>query len=297
MRSFVFCVLSLVLSLSTIALPVSFAEEDATEYTLRYKFNPNEFVHYHVDSLNKIEVQLNQNQEKTENSTKTLKHYRVIWVDEEGNGTLETMIDRVQMSVKFDNKTPATFDSADKNQKVLKQFEPIQASIGKPSRIVYSPIGKVISNDKKAEKETSNTQNQGFLIPLPENKVKIGDSWKEEYDVEVSVGKTLRKKVPIRRTFTLDSVENQTAVITFKTKIMLRLNDPKLGLQLIQKTPSGTIKLDLDRGVILSQDVSLDKAQVGVFEGKGAMRAISTRLETLVDPTSLAQKDTDSATK
>jgi hypothetical protein len=62
-------------------------------------------------------------------------------------------------------------------------------------------------------------------------------------------------------------------------------------MQLIQKTPSGTIKLDIERGVIISQDVSLDKAQVGVFDGKGAMRAVSTRLETLVDPTEVAQKE------
>ncbi|MCA9018388.1 MAG: hypothetical protein KDA77_23910, partial [Planctomycetaceae bacterium] len=110
-----------------------------------------------------------------------------------------------------------------------------------------------------------------------------------------SVGKKLRKKVPIRRTFTLDSVENQIAVITFKTKVLERLNDPKLGLQLIQKTPSGTIKLDLERGIIISQDVSLDNAQVGVFDGQGAMRAVTTRLETLVDPAALAQKGTDSA--
>jgi hypothetical protein len=292
MRSFVFCVLSFVLSLSTVALPVTFAEEDATQYSLRYKFTPNEFVHYNVDSQNTIVVQLNQDKQTTINTANTLKHYRVIWVDDEGNGTLETMIDRVKMSAKFDDEVPATFDSKDPSQKDLKQYEKIRATIGKPTRIVYSPLGQVVTKDDKPE-----VQNQGFLIPLPENKVKIGDSWKEEYDVEVSVGKKLRKKVPIRRTFTLDSVENQIAVISFKTKILLRLNDPKLGLQLIQKTPSGTIKLDLDRGIILSQDVSLDKAQVGVFDGKGAMRAVSTRVETLVDPTSLAQKDTDSDTK
>ncbi|WP_339727948.1 DUF6263 family protein [uncultured Gimesia sp.] len=288
MRSFVFCVLSFVLSLSTVALPVTFAAEDATEYSLRYKFTPAEFVHYDVDSQNTIEVQLNQDKENTKNSTNTLKHYRVIWVDEEGNGTLETMIDRVQMSVQFDDQVPATFDSKLPKEKDLKQFEKIRGTIGKASRIVYTPLGKVVTKDGKPETQTS-----GFLIPLPENQVKIGDSWKEEYDVEVSVGKTLRKKVPIHRIFTLDSVENQIAVITFKTKILLRLNDPKLGLQLIQKTPSGTIKLDLDRGIIISQDVSLDKAQVGVFEGQGAMRAVSTRIETLVDPASLAQKDAD----
>ncbi len=99
----------------------------------------------------------------------------------------------------------------------------------------------------------------------------------------------MRKKVPIGRTFTLESVEDQIAVIKFKTKVMKRLNDPKLGLQLIQKTPSGTIKLDLEKGIIISQDVSLDKAQVGIFGGKGAMRAIKNHVETLVDPEKVAQ--------
>lgn len=294
MRSFAFCVLSFVLSLLTVSLPVTFApatyaEEEATQYTLRYKYTPSDFVHYNVVSQNKIIVEKNQDKSTTNNTAKTLKHYRVVWVDDEGNGTLETVIDRVQMSAKFDDEAPATFDSEDPKQKDLKQYEKIREMIGKPSRIIYSSLGKVVSKDEKP-----NSQNQGFLIPLPEKAVKIGDSWKEEYNIEVAVGKTLRKKVPIRRTFTLESVQDQIAAITFKTKILTRLNDPKLGVQLIQKTPSGTIKLDMERGIIVLQDVSLDKAQIGIFDGQGAMRAISSRVETLVNPTELAQKNKDS---
>ena len=292
MRPFAYCVLSFVLSLLTVFPPVTFAEEDTTEYTLRYKFTANEFVHYNVDSKNTIVVEKNQAKSTTVNSAQTLKHYRVIWIDDKGNGTLETMIDRVQMSAKFDDEVPATFDSKQPIKDDLKQFVPIRAMIGKSSRIIYTPLGKVVSNDKKPD-----AQNQGFLIPLPEDKVKIGDSWKEAYDVEVSVGKTLRKKVPIQRVFTLESVQDQIAVIKLKTKIMKRLNDPKLGLQLIQKTPSGRIKLDIEKGIIVSQNVSLDKAQIGIFDGQGAMRAISSRVETLVTPETVASKDSDSDTE
>lgn len=289
MRSFVFCVLSLILIHSSVSPAVTFAEEDATQYLLRYKFTLSQFVHYAVDSQNKITVQQNAFKSTTTNTAKTQKHYRVIWVDEEGNGTLETMIDRVQMSAKFDAQAPATFDSQDPKQKDLKQYEKIRETIGKPSRMVYSPVGKVIPKTGQSKPD-----NQGFLIPLPEQEVKVGDTWKEDYDTEIAVGKILRKKVPIRRTFTLESVKDQIAEIKFKTKIMTRQNDPKIGLQLIQKTPSGTIKLDMEKGIIISQDVSLDKAQVGIFAGQGAMRAISSRVETLVDPTELAQKKVDS---
>ena len=78
---------------------------------------------------------------------------------------------------------------------------------------------------------------------------------------------------------------------------MERLNDPNSSAQLIQKTPAGTIKLDLEKGVIVSQNVSLDKAQVGVFDGKGAMRAVSRVVETLIDPAELAQKSADTASE
>lgn len=289
MRSFVFCVLSLSLICSSVSYNLTFAEEDAAQYLLRYKFTPSQFVHYTVDSQNKISVQLNQDKQTTINTAKTEKHYRVVWVDEKGNGTLETVIDRVRMSAQFDNQTPATFDSQDPKQKDLKQYEKIRETIGKPSRMVYSPLGKAMP--KKGE---SKPENQGFLIPLPEKEVKIGDTWKEDYEIEVAVGKKLRKNIPIRRTFTLESVNDQIAEIKFKTKIIARQNDPKIGLQLIQKTPSGTIKLDIEKGIIVFQDVSLDKAQVGIFQGQGAMRAISSRVEKLVDPTEIAQKNTKS---
>ncbi len=286
MRSFVFCVLSIALVQSAALLPLTFAEEEAPQYTLRYKYTPSEFVHYAVESQNKIIVEKNEAKQTSTNTAKTQKHYRVVGVDQEGNGTLEMTIDRVQMSAQFDDEAAATFDSKDPKQKDLKQYDKIRETIGKPSRMVCSPLGKVIS---KADQS-----NQGFLIPLPENQVKVGDNWKEDYDIEVAVGKTLRKKVPIRRIFTLESVQDQIAVIEFKTNILTRLNDPKLGLQLIQKTPSGTIKLDIEKGIIVSQDVSLDKAQVGIFDGQGAMRAISSRVETLVNPSELAQKNQDS---
>ncbi|MFK7776647.1 MAG: DUF6263 family protein [Gimesia sp.] len=289
MRSFAFCLLSFVLSLSTVSLSVTFAEEETSQYTLRYKFKTSEFVHYKVDSQTKITVQKNADTANTTTTAKTLKHYRVVFVDDEGNGTLETMLDSVHMSVEFGSKVPAVFDSKQPVKNDLKQFEPIRKTIGKASRIVCSPIGKMISKGDKIS--------QSFLIPLPEDKVKIGDSWKEQYDVEVSVGKTLRKKVPIQREFTLDSVKDQIAVIKFKTKVLKRLNDPELGLQLIQKTPSGTIKLDLEKGIIISQDVSLDKKQVGIFQGQGAMRAVSTRIETLVTPETVANKDTKTDTQ
>lgn len=307
MRSTVFCLLTLMLSQFSAPLSVtSAAEEEGKAYSLRYKFTPNEFVHYRVETENKITVQLNQNTQTSENSANTLKHYRVISVNDEGQGTLETRIDRVKMKVKFDNEEPATFDSEQDPAKDLKQFEPIRANISKPSRIVYSPLGEVIkilelkigpdgskfeepSGSGKPDEEKS--RRLGFLIPLPEQEVKVGDTWNDELDVEVAISKTLRKKVPVRRVFTLESVDGDVAKITFKTKIMTRLNDPKLSMQLIQKTPSGTIKLDMERGILISQDVSLDKAQVGVFDGKGAMRAISTRQETLINPTEIAQKE------
>ncbi|WP_417388492.1 DUF6263 family protein [Gimesia sp.] len=313
MRSFVFCLLSL--SICQLLAPVSVlhAEEDATSYSLRFKFTPGEFVHYTVDAQNQFTVQLNQDKETTINSTQTQKHYRVVAVDESGNATLETMIDRVQMSVQFNNGTPATFDSIQPVEKDLEQFIPIRRTIGRPSRIVYSPTGEVIAvlelqttsegstfkeTTKKGPKKLENdkTRSLGFLIPLPEDSIKVGDSWNEDFEAEVSVGDVLRKKVPIRRIFTLKSVEDDVAVITFKTKIMERLNDPQFSIQLIQKTPSGTIKLNLEKGVITSQDVSLDKAEVGVFNGQGAMRAVTHVVETLVDPASLAQKtaETDS---
>ncbi|QDT88990.1 DUF6263 family protein [Gimesia algae] len=312
MRSFVFCVLSLFVCLFLAPVSVSHAEEDATTYSLRFKFTPGEFAHYLVDSQNQFTVQLNQDKEVTVNSTQTQKHYRVVAVDETGNATLETMIDRVQMSVQFNDDVPKTFDSIQPQKKDLDQFAPIRKNIGHPSRIVYSPVGEVISvlelhttSKGSTFKEVSKkvpakltdekSRNLGFLIPLPEQSVKIGESWNEDFDVEVSVSPALRKKVPIRRIFTLDSVEDQLAVISFKTKIMERLNDPKFSIQLIQKTPSGTIKLDLEKGLIISQNVSLDKAQVGVFNGKGAMRAISTLSETLVDPAELAQKTAETA--
>jgi len=312
MRSTVFCLLTLMLSQFSAPVTVAFAEEETSTYQLRYKFTPNEFVHYTVDSKNHIQIQLNQDKQSTINSAKTLKHYRVISINDAGQGTLETVIDRVEMSVQFDEEEPSTFDSNNPPEKDLKQFETIRKTIGKPSRIVYSPIGEVIKilelkidgegakwvePQVPASLDNEKKRNLGFLIPLPENEIKIGESWNEQYDVEVAVSKTLRKKVPIRRVFTLESVADQIAVITFKTKIMTRLNDPKYGVQLIQKTPSGTIKLDMERGIIISQDVSLDKAQVGVFDGKGAMRAISTRVETLTDPTAIARKEQDSDSK
>ena len=282
-------------------------QEDAAPSTflLRYDFSQGQFVHYRVRHATTMHIVYGEFKQTTKHQSKSSKHYRVVSVGKDGNAIVEPMLDHVIMSAQSDDDEPIVFDSANGLDDCPQIFRHIMSTVGHPSTTMkFSSMGKLISlNSSKSGKKSRricssgatspginkpNAQEQvdphrNFLIPLPKEAIKVGHRWSETSNVCVTVGKGLRKQIALRKGYELASVDDGIATIKTKISILAPLRDPSIRTQLIQKTPRGVVKFDIEKGQIISRATSLDNLVIGAIGPKSSLHTISQRTEEMVD--------------
>ncbi len=269
------------------AIPV-IAADASEKYTLRYKFLAAKNVGYTVENISAVELHQGEAEQQVQHRELTDKHYQVINVDLQGNCILDLSIDRVQMSAAVDGGESVEFDSRT-GDAPPPEFEGVAEKIGQPHvRVKVSPLGEVLSlqwlqKDEQQPLTAKNAGNLDILMRLPEEPVGIGDVWKERFETDISVGESLQKAVTIQRTYRLTAVNGNVASIQLDTSVITPLREPEQEAQLIQKTPSGTIEFDLERGLMLSRQTKVDQQVVGFSGPKSFIRNVTTRTERYVE--------------
>ena len=272
-----------------VATSTHIAADDASQrYTLQYKFLAAKNVAYSVENTSEVELHQGGAEQHIEHSELTDKHYKVVSTDLNGSCVLELSIDRVRMSAAVDDGEAIKFDSQE-TKDAPPEFEGITDTIGQPHiRVKVSPVGEVLSvqqlpEEKEQPVTAKNAGKLDVLVRLPDEPVAIGDIWKERFEDEIIVDEQLRKAVTIQRTYTLKSVDGNRATIQLETSVITPIREPEQEAQLIQKTPSGTIVFDIERGLLLSRETSLDRKVVGFSGPNSFIRNITTRHERYVE--------------
>ena len=224
---------------------------------LRYHFKSGEFTHFEMTSESLMTVRAKNVKQTIRNRRDEKKHFRVISVDKDGSALLEPVIDQLNLEIQADDNPPVVFDSREPQDapRILKEAV---NSIGKPIlRIRYSKTGQVkqilpVSEEKVINDE--DLQTFSFLIPLPDHRIKTGDSWHEDFVVEVGadVGgrRRLTQDIPFRRRFRLKEIKDDIAVVEFRTYPMKTVRDPRILTQLLKRSLHGLIQFDTERGLI-----------------------------------------------
>src|SRR5690606_13402432 len=125
---------------------------------------------------------------------------------------------------------------------------------------------------------------------LPENPVKIGDTWDDPREVKVKLQDGNSKTVKTRRHFKLKSVQSGVAVIEATYQILSPINE-QIEAQLAQRMMEGEIRFDIDAGKVLSQAMDVDKRVLGFAGATSSMHYVMRMEEKLVEkPTEVARK-------
>jgi hypothetical protein len=270
-------------------------------YQLAYKFRPNQFAHYDVTYKAMMRVQKGQVVQISENLTRSRKHFRVVSVDRNGSAVLEPVLDRVRMTARFDDNPPSEFDSDDKKKKLNpgkqkpddKQkphpaFAQIRAAVGRPqARLKVSTSGVLLRTiplkGAVAAQPRKGKQQQSFLIEFPDKAIPIGHQWSEKpFEVQLAVAVGVRKIVKLKRRFELLSVKGDLATIESKVVMLTPVKAPKALMQLIQQRPKGKLVFDMKRGLIVSQNLTVDETVFGPIGNQSKVQAVTSLVETLV---------------
>ncbi len=282
------CSMLAIVGALTVACSTQAVAEEST-FELRYKFQPGQFLFYEVENTNKMMSRYGEKSEEMVNYTRTWKQLRIVSVDEQGGAMLEPLIERVQMSAKWDDKTPILYDSATDEEPPM-QFLAVKKSIGRvQAQFHVDPQGDLVQvtpliKDDAALVEAAKTKDPrlNFLVVLPKGKIRIGETWKDRFKTEVTVGKNLKERVEIQRTYELAEVNGTIATIKLKSGPVTPVIDPQIKVQLMQRTPKGTIQFDLGKGVMLSMSTVVDEEVVDAFGQQTSVRATTKSLDKLL---------------
>jgi len=289
------------------------------KHTLVFKFQPNQILRYEVSNDTEITTHVKENTETVRNSSTARRHYKVTKVDEKtGDAHLELSIDWVRMTASFDNpdrkKTEPIEFQSDDPEKHPKQFQEVLDTIGKPrATIRFSPAGKPLEVLNKvpgkpaagnqsapgpAPLPAHDTTPESYLLQLPEQPVAIGETWKDRFDVVVKDSDNNRSRITIQRSYTLTEVDEDRALIEFRTTILTPMRNPSIEGQLIQREIAGKAVFDIARGLIVSREAGVDKTVLGPFGPQSSMHARSRFHEKLLDDETIADgRSKDGETK
>ncbi len=293
--------------------PTAPAESPPSEkYKLAYKFLPNQVMRYEVFNETEIRTTVKDETETVRNSSESKRHYTVKAVDENsGEGDLELSIDWVHMVASFENparaKTEPIEFQSDDPEKHPKQFDDVQATVGKPrATIRFSPAGKVVKVLKGAVPPPPSAARQlaqgpaappgadaspeSYFVPLPEEPVAVGATWKDRVDVLLRDEKRNLQKITIQQNYRLTEVKEKRATIELRTVVLTPVNNPAIQGQLIQREISGHLVFDIERGVVLSRESGVDNTVIGAFGAKSSMHARSKYREKLVEDQAAASR-------
>lgn len=253
----------------------------AEDYTLRYKFSTGDVIRYEVDHKANIRSTVERTSQEAKSRTESTKAWKVLDVMPSGEIELQTVVERVKMTNRLPDRAEMVYDS-EKDKTPTPGFEDAAKAVGVPlSTIRMTPWGEVV--DRKIEHhQPAADPNAPITVLLPEKPIAVGDSWNEPQEIKVKLAEGGTKMIQTRRHFTLQSVKNGVANIK-ATQQVLSTVTPEVEAQLAQRLMTGTIRFDIKRGRILSQQMDVDKRVLGFAGPTSSMHYVMRMTERLLD--------------
>ena len=297
---------------------------ESPTWTLRYKFVRDQKLRYRNTENVTLDAMLGESRKVDVTSIEQRRVFTVANVDDAGAAKLTMQYEFVGMRVQTDDCEPVVFDTSMQQDDIPPAFRNTArqlkgcaprfwiSSLGgalqeSDSGDGYAPAGKAVAQagnvivGAKPSISTSSNVEQAFassapksaqasdavtfLMPLPENPVAVGDTWREMIPVSVRVTEEISRQINILRTFRLESVENGVATISFRSSVEAAVKSPTMRSQLIKATPKGTLTLDIERGVMVKREMRYDETVLNAIGANSVVLCHGKSTEELLEET------------
>ncbi len=251
------------------------------EYLLRYRFDSGEVIRTKVVHQASVRTTIEVSSQTAKTISVSVKAWRILDIDEQGQITFEHSVDYVDMKNDITGRETMVYDSRI-DEEPPPGFEDVSKRVKIPlTRVVMAASGRVIRREELAAGSTSVSQ---LTLPLPEQKVSIGQTWMFPDDVLLQLQDGTSRKIKCRQRFELLGVDGQIARIGVTTQILTPIKDfPEIQAKLIQRESDGTIQFDIEAGRVVSQRIDLDRRVTGYPNAKSTMHYRTRFTETLLN--------------
>ncbi len=261
----------------------STAPADA-QYVLAYKFKKGEVIRWEVVHRAVVDTTIQGTNQTAETRSTSIKAWQVTDVAADGSITLVHSVESIDMWQKMQGRQEVRYNSRT-DEKVPAGYEDIAKAVGVPLTVVTIDVhGGVLKREEKHRQ--SNASNMPLTIPLPAEPVAVGYSWNVPADVDVILHGGATRKIQTRQKYVLEKVVDGLATIGMETQVLTPLNDPAIEAQLVQRFTNGTLRFDLERGRVVSQQMDLDRRVVGFSGTSSSMHYLTRFTEELLSDTS-----------
>jgi hypothetical protein len=273
---------------------------DSTKHTLRYRFVPDEALRYEIANHQTLELQAGGVAESVESEEISTKQFVIKNTDSSGAADLEVTIERVRLSARGPDAN-FTWDSAEETPAPA-ELRGVKGTIGTPlGTITVTPLGKIIDAQQRGAGSAAPQVKEGQLdlLPLlPEGPVAVGESWKQEFTLDIAIeAPPYKRPVTLQRKFTLLSVEKGIATVDERTFVLTPPRDAKEEAQLLKRTPIGTFTIDVEQGRLLQRELKIDSRVVGFQGPQTEMKVVGTRVDRYLPPAQTAAADSETTTR
>ena len=249
------------------------------EYTLRYKFQPEELIRWKVMHLGTTETTIQGNTQSSKSRSVSTKQWRVTEVDPLGNFTFTHMVADVEMWQKLSDRPEVSYDSKI-DKEVPPQYEHVAKTLGQIlATVTVSPDGQIVKRDGNAP---LNLGLGDIIMLLPPKPVRAGSKWHEPSEIQVRLTDGTVKRIKVRKTYTLEKVQTGVASIGVRTEVLTPIDDPKIESQLVQQLTNGTLRFDIDAGRLISKQMDWDETVVGFNGADSQLKYLARITEELV---------------
>lgn len=233
-------------------------------FELRYKMQTGDILRWTVEQIASTETRMAGHEEKSSLRSRSVHAWTVQSVDSIGNMTFQNQLESATEWQKVGDDDPISYDSS-KNDKIPDIYLPTSEKIGKPiATITINPLGETVSRVDLIK--TPELGMGSITTPMPERSLAIGDQWDIPEDIQARRKDKSLKTIKSRVLYTLRSVENGIATISFRREMLTPIEDPWIEMQLQQKMNQGSILFDIAKGCVAKKIVQWDE-QVQGFEG------------------------------
>lgn len=267
---------------------VATADEPTPAYRLEYGFKMGEVVRFNVEHRASVRSTIEGTTQDVLTHTRSVKAWKITDVLPNGDIEFVNMVEQVKMTNKLADRAEMVYDST-KDQQAPAGWEDVARTVGEPLSVIrMTPQGEIVDRQIKHAQPASDAD-APVALRLPDEKVKIGDTWSEPRTVTIKTADGANRDIQTRRLYKLVKVANDVADIEVTYQVLTPI-DPPIEAQLVQRLLKGVARFDLQTGRVLSQTYDVDKRILGFAGPTSTMHYLMRMEEKAVDKTEVATR-------
>ncbi len=257
-------------------------EPSSAKHLLQYKFEMGEILRYSVKHSADIRSTIDGTSQQAESHSESIKAWKVTDVLPNGEMEFVHLVEMVRMSNRVPNRATQEFDS-EQDKTPPPGFEQAAQAVGVPLSVIrIKPSGEIVDRQQK-HSQPPVTDDMPITLQLSDDPIAIGEQWDFTYDVDAVRKSEAKIRVRTRRLCTLKKVKGGVATIQVEYQILTPIS-AYIESQLVERLTKGTVRFDLAKGRVLSQQFEADRHIIGFAGGASSMHYASRLEERLLGP-------------